>query len=146
MEHYIEFFYPYNPDVADSMEDTLSMPVEERDPSLFIDIDEKNIIGFRFFDIEKGSNYMNRSNRKNISPIYYYGEYLSSEEIEYIHNIMPYTSSQKNMIQCYCGYLATDLKEGDITIEYYLKSLYKKENAKILSLNSIKKDDYISIS
>lgn len=141
MEHYIEFFYPYNPDVADSMEDTLSIPVEEREPSLFIN--EKNIIGFRFFDIEKGSNYMNRSNRKNISPIYYYGEYLSSEEIEYIHNIMPYTSSQKNMIRCYCGYLATDLKEGDITIEYYLKSLYKKENTKILSLNSIKKDNYI---
>ena len=127
MEHYIEFFYPYNPDVASSMEETSSLQIEERDPTLFID--EKDKIGFRFFDVENGSNYMNKSSRNNISPIYYYGEYLSSEEIEYIHSIMPYTSSQKNMIRCYCGYLVADLKEGDITIEHYIKSLNNENSA-----------------
>ena len=43
--------------------------------------------------------------------MYYYGEYLTKEEIDYIHSIMPYTLKNNLMIRCYCGYLVTDVLE-----------------------------------
>lgn len=120
--HYVEFFYPYNPDVANSMEDTVIIKVQERDPSPFF-YDEGNFkIGFRFFDVNNGNSPLIRENRSNVSPIYYYGRYLSEEEIAYIHEIMPFTIKSTRMIQCFCEYLATKLNDDDIPIEEYIKS------------------------
>lgn len=120
--HYVEFFYPYNPDVSDSTEDTYIKQVQEREPSLFISDERNSKIGFRFFDVNNGSSPLIRENRSNVSPIYYYGKYLSNEEITYIHEIMPYTIKSTQMISCYCGYLATELNDGDIAIEDWIKS------------------------
>jgi len=117
--HYVEFFYPYNPDVTNSMEDTDIRRIQERDPLLYTDNEQDFKIGFRFFDVNNGNSPLIRENRINISSIYYYGKYLSEEEITYIHKIMPNTRENIRMIQCYCGYLATDLNDGDITVEEY---------------------------
>ena len=121
MECYVEFFYPYNPDVGDSMKDTLISRIEERNPMVYAD--RRDIIGFRFFDVKPGLNYMNVDNRTNISPIYYCGEYLSFDEVAYIHSIMPYTSDKTVMIRCYCGYLVTDVNCGDMTIRDYVECM-----------------------
>lgn len=120
--HYVEFFYPYNPDVGNSMEDTDIKQVQERDPSLFVGNEINSKIGFRFFDINNGSSPLIHENRSNVSPIYYYGKYLNDEEISYIHKEMPYTMKSICMIQCQCGYLVTELNDGDTTIEDYMKS------------------------
>ena len=117
--HYVEFFYPYNPDVANSMEDTDIRQIQERDPLLYIDNEQDFKIGFRFFDVNRGNSPLIHENRVNLSPIYYYGKNLSEEEIAYIREIMPHTRKSIRMIHCYCGYLATDLNDGDITIEEY---------------------------
>lgn len=129
INHYVEFFYPYNPDVAISMEDTDIKLIEERNPLLFID-DSLSKIGFRFFDVEVDKNPLIKENRKNISPVYYYGKYLTQEEIDYIHNIMPYTLISSSMIKCDCGYLVTTLNDGDTVVDSLVNA--KDKN---LSLN-----------
>lgn len=128
LKHYVEFFYPYNPDVAFSMDNTDIHLIKERNPLFFIN--EKDVkIGFRFFDVEDNKNPLIKENRINISSMYYYGKYLTQDEIDYIHSIMPYTYQNNVMIRCFCDYLVTDVFEEDKIVDEVLnKSLNKKIN------------------
>ena len=120
MKHYIEIFYPYNPDHGDIFENAEYKIIETRNPLHFINESKNNgKIGFRFFDVDESSNPAIIKNRTNISPIYYYGEYLSEEEILKIHEIMPYTIHSTSMIRCYCGYISPFLNDGDTPVKYY---------------------------
>lgn len=126
LKHYVEFFYPYNPDVASSMDNTDIHLIEERNPLLFVD-DKSIKIGFRFFDVEDNGNPLIKENRINISSMYYYGRYLIQDEIDYIHIIMPYTYQNNIMIKCFCDYLVTDVNVEDTIFDEVLnKSLILK--------------------
>lgn len=128
LTHYVEFFYPYNPDVANSRDETSIKKVPERNPLLLANNEYNNKIGFHFFDVNQNNNPFLKENRINISSTYYYGEYLTADEITYIHEIMPYTKGINRMIKCFCGYLVTHLTDEDTTIQEYINNLnaYKK--------------------
>lgn len=84
LEHYVEFFYPYNPDRGYSYT-TYERKIEERDPLKFLDND--CAYGFRFFDVKVAivpeevsnelgfpSGYKLMGKRSNYSNMFYYNE------------------------------------------------------------------------
>ncbi len=132
--HYIEVFYNYNPDRGTQDDFTHLHSIDDRNPLLYID--KYNVaIGFRFFDVDIFDNPWDKEKRKNISPIYYYGRYMTEQEIKQVHKSMPYTINNKKMIQCFCGCVVTNLNEGDIPLEEYTNLLNNgKSNSEIKQL------------
>ncbi len=129
--HYIEVFYNYNPDRGNQDDFTTIHIITDRDPLLYIE-KYKGAIGFRFFDVNGLDSFQICEKRKNVSSIYYYGRYITEEEIHQVHKVLPYTSSITKMIDCDCGCLITNLNEDDITLEELinpkkLKNYYKQK-------------------
>ncbi len=126
IKHYIEVFYNYNPDRGTQEDFTYSHIVTNRDPLLYMERFH-GAKGFRFFDVDVSDNSLNKEKRTNISPMYYYGRYMAEQEIEQVHNVMPFTINITKMIYCYCGCLVTDLNEGDMTLETYANLVNNEE-------------------
>ena len=133
IEHYIEWFYSYNPDMGFSV-DSLYFKITDRDPSLFINY-KTCAFGFRFFDKTKytlNNGKITYDSPSNYSGMYYYGKRLNEEELLEVYNAMPYLIGIDSMIQCDCGKLITSVSEDDMTTEEYTKSL-SEEPRKVLN-------------
>ena len=117
-KHYIEVFYNYNPDRGTQDDFTYIHLITNRDPLLYIE-KYNGSKGFRFFDVDILDNFYDKAKRKNISPIFYYGRYMTDQEVEQVHRTLPFTISITKMIDCYCGCFITDLNKGDMTLEEY---------------------------
>lgn len=116
--HYIEVFYNYNPDRGTQDDFTSIHVITDRNPLLYIE-KYNGSKGFRFFDVDISDDFYNKEKRKNVSPIYYYGRYMTEEEINQVHEAMPFTMDMKKIIDCYCGCYITNLDEGDMTLDEY---------------------------
>lgn len=116
--HYIEVFYNYNPDRGTQDDFTFIHVITDRNPLLYIE-KYNGSKGFRFFDVDISDDFYNKEKRKNVSPIYYYGRYMTEEEINQVHEAMPFTMDKKKIIDCYCGCYITNLNEGDMTLNEY---------------------------
>lgn len=137
MKHYIEIFYNYNPDRGTQKDFTFLHVITDRNPLLYIE-EYNNAKGFRFFDVDVSDYPLDKEKRKNISPIYYYGRYMTEQEVEQVHEAMPFTISITKMIMCYCGCCATNLNEGDMTLEEYA-NLVNNEKTNFNSKQLLKK-------
>ena len=118
VRHYIEVFYDYNLDRGTQDDFTYIHVITDRNPLLYIE-KYNGAKGFRFFDVDAFDNFHNKGKRKNVSPTYYYGRYMTDQEVEQVHKAMPFTISITKMIDCYCGCWITNLNEGDMTLEEY---------------------------
>lgn len=124
--HYIEVFYNYNPDRGNQEDFTSIHVITDRNPLLYMEKYNESK-GFRFFDVDVLDNFYDKAKRKNISPIFYYGRYMTDQEVEQVHKALPFTISITKMIDCYCGCFITNLNEGDITLEEYINLVNDKE-------------------
>lgn len=131
INHYIEIFYPYNPDRGTQEDFIYCTVINNRNPLLYIE-EYNGANGFRFFDLNVSDSPLNKKKRKNVSPIYYIGRFLTEEEINKVHEIMPYTSTIYTMVECHNGCLITDLNAGDIAIGAYTNMISKNSIAKSL--------------
>ena len=118
-KHYVEEFFPVNPDRGSQFE-SLVRTISEREPLKIYD----NLVSyFRFFDITEAildDGEVLCGQRKNYSCTYYCGKRLNRNEISELGTFWENFCIEKginSVIKCYNGSLITNPSEGSITID-----------------------------
>lgn len=131
-KHYIEMFYPRG-QIPESF-DTSIIQISERNPLL---VGSSDIIShFRFFDreiVRRRNSEDSWGERKNISPIFYFGKCISAEKIKnWAQNDTGFFSLAEHceqrgissIIVCNCGCIIKNPSDG-IMIDEQPKKLKK---------------------